>query len=193
MKFSFNFALLGTSCFLPHTPGSSVNSVNTLVRTKSCCSTISCPTPTTVLSNVIFVNILHQKKNSWSPTWPSSTQVSLGESPPSYALPDLCTHAQVVCAVYRGEAILLHYVSLYDQAQEEFTPPRAVPSPWGLWGVVCGPSRGACQKAAQTFLHPAADWGAQTTIWQQSRDATHHCELVIHLLLCITTLFWIYL
>lgn len=85
MNFSYH-ALLSTNCFLSHATGSSVNSVNTLVRTKSCCSTISCPTPTTVLSNVIFVNILHQKKNSWSPTWPSNTQVSLGEGPPSYVL-----------------------------------------------------------------------------------------------------------
>lgn len=104
-------------------------------------------------------------------------------------LPDLWIYVyiHISCALYRGEAILLHYVSLYDQAQEEFTSTCAVPSPWGLWGVVCGPPRGACQEAAQTFLHPAADWGAETTIWQQSRDSTHHRELDIHILLCTIT------
>lgn len=70
--------------FLSYAPGSSVNSANTLVKTKSCCSTISCPILTTVLSNVTFANTLRQKKSSWYPIWPSNTQVSACESPPAY-------------------------------------------------------------------------------------------------------------
>lgn len=53
--------------------------------------------------------------------------------------------------------------------------------------MVCVPPWGACQEAAQTFLHPAADWGAQATVWQQSRHPTHHCEFDIRVLLQITT------
>lgn len=34
--------------------------------------------------------------------------------PPSIHILDLCIHVHVVCALLRGEAILLHYVSLYD-------------------------------------------------------------------------------
>lgn len=44
-------------------------------------------------------------------------------------LPELCIYVHVVCALLRGEAVLLHYVSLYDQAQEEFTPTCSVSSP----------------------------------------------------------------
>lgn len=84
----------------------------------------------TVLSNVTFVNTLRLKKSSWSPIWPSNTQVSVCVKALQHTyLPDLCIYVHVVCALLRGEAILLHYVSLYDKAQEEFTPACAVSSP----------------------------------------------------------------
>lgn len=59
-----------------------MNSVITLVITRSCCSTISCPTQMTGPSNVTSVNTPHLKKTSWSPIWPSNTQVSVEEGPP---------------------------------------------------------------------------------------------------------------
>lgn len=59
-----------------------MNFAITLVTTRSCCSTISCPTQMTGLSNVTTVNTPHLKKTSWSPIWPSNTQVSVEEGPP---------------------------------------------------------------------------------------------------------------
>lgn len=79
----------------------------------------------------------------------------------------------------RGEAFFLWYVSLHDQAQEEFTFTCAVSAPWGIWRVVCGSPWGACQEATQTLFHSAADRGAQTTTWRHPRLAKHYCETVI--------------
>lgn len=80
------------------------------------------------------------------------------------------------CVLYRREAFLLQYVSLHDQAQEEFTIARAVSPPWGIWGVVRGSPRGTGQEATQTFFHPAAARGAQTTTWRHPKLTEHCCE-----------------
>lgn len=59
--------------------GSSVNFAITLATTRSCCSTISCPTLTTGPSSVTTVNTPLLKRSSSSPIWPSNTQVSVAE------------------------------------------------------------------------------------------------------------------
>lgn len=63
--------------------------------------------------------------------------------------------------------------------------------PWGIWAVVCFPPWRTCKETTQTFLHPAADWAAQTTIWEYSRDAKYYCESVLNveLLLLLLKLF----
>lgn len=88
--------------FLSYAPGSSVNSANILVKTKSCCSTISCPILTTVLSNVTFVNTLRLKKSSWSPIWPSNTQVS-ARKPSSIHIYLNCVFMSMLFVLSSGE------------------------------------------------------------------------------------------
>lgn len=98
----------------------------------------------------------------------------------------------VICVLYRGEAFFLQYVSLHDQAQEEFTFTRAVSPPWDIWRVVGGSPWGACQEATQTLFHSAADRGAQTTTtWRPPGLAEHYCETVIGVLLLILGPTWI--
>lgn len=62
-----------------YVPGSSVSFVITRVTTRSCCSTISCLTQMTGPSSVTSVNTPRLKKSSWSPIWPSNTQVRVAE------------------------------------------------------------------------------------------------------------------
>lgn len=60
-----------------------MNFAITLVTTRSCCSTISCPTQTTGPSSVTSVNTPLLKRSFWSHIWPSNTQVGVTERLPS--------------------------------------------------------------------------------------------------------------
>lgn len=63
-------------CLILRYSGSSVSFVTTLVTTRSYCSTINCPTPTTGPSSVTTANTPPLKRSSWSHILPSNTQVS---------------------------------------------------------------------------------------------------------------------
>lgn len=185
-------------------PGSSVNSVNTLVRTKSCCSTISCRTPTTVLSNVIFVNILHQKKNSWSPTWPSSTQVSLGESPPSYVLiwpVDSCPGC-LCCLQGRSRSPAL-CVTLWPSTGRIYASTCSVvtlrPLRSGLWPTPRSlPDGGAdlsspCSRLRSSNNNMTAVQGYHAPLWACDTFLIVHHYPILDLFVAFFYILWIFL